>query len=78
LVEELAQNRVVLLGLEFFSPGGEAAGHALLAVGWDQNDEGQYIIVYDPIRGVGSVLYEDLLSAYGRGGWYCTWTGIGE
>ena len=78
LLREISQNRVVLVGTEFFVPEGGIAGHAVLVVGWEQSDQGPFLIVHDPIRGVVSDWYEDLLSSYGRGEWFCTWTGLGR
>jgi Papain-like cysteine protease AvrRpt2 len=77
LVEEVTRNRPVLLGLQFDWSDGGTSGHAVLVVGWDENQDGRFLIVHDPARGIGSDWYEDLSSAYGRGRWYCTWTGLG-
>ena len=77
LIDEVTWNRPVLVGLRFDWPDGGTSGHALLVVGWDKNQDGRFLIVQDPARGIGSDWYEDLSSAYGRGSWYCTWTGIG-
>ena len=74
--EEIEQNRVVLAGLKFVLPGGIAVGHAIVIAGCYESQDGRFVIVYDPARNVGSDWYEDILSAYGRGVWFCTWTGL--
>ncbi len=79
LVSEVSQNRMVLVGLKFwYADVQQYAGHAVLVVGYSQNAQGRFLIVYDPIRGIGADWYEDLLTAYGRGSWYATWIELAE
>lgn len=51
-------------------------GHAAIVRGWDRNSTGPFLRVNDPAYGSGGVYYSDLLTAYGQGTWFYTWTGI--
>lgn len=78
LVSEISQNRMILAGIKFWLPQQRSyAGHAILIVGWDSNLDGDFLVLFDPARGIVADWYEDVLSAYGRGSWYATWIGIG-
>lgn len=79
IVQEISNNRVVLVGLLWSSGGVYRGGHAVLVVGWDENEDGRFLVVYDP-RGSGGVAssqwYDDLLNAFGGGSWSFTWTNL--
>ena len=72
--KEIQANRLVMLGLEFFLSDDHALGHLIMVVGCDTNFGEPRVIVCDPMRGIGITSYASLMSAYGRGRWYCTWT----
>ncbi len=79
LVDEIAQDHVVLAGIVFSQPNGTQGGHAVVIAGYHEDEFGQFVIVYDPVpnsRHIGSVNYEDLLTSYGSGYWACTWTSL--
>jgi hypothetical protein len=74
LIWEINNGRPVEVGLSWDGGG----GHAILVVGWDENDEGSFVIVNDPQQGAGSVWYADLVAAYGYGSWVWTWINLGR
>jgi len=51
-------------------------GHVAVVSGWDRNATGPFVRINDPAYGSGGVYYSDLLTAYGLGTWFYTWTGI--
>ena len=69
---ELDNGCVVEIGLRWTQGG----GHAVLIVGYVVDDTGRHLVINDPWLGRIVVLFEELLTAYGKGQWGWTWTGI--
>jgi hypothetical protein len=51
-------------------------GHVALVIQTGVVNNQQAVRVNDPAYGSGGVLYSDLLTAYGLGTWFATWTDI--
>jgi hypothetical protein len=68
---EIQANRPIKAGLSL-----PAGGHAVLVVGYDTEEAGEWLLVHDPRDGLSRVRYSELLQAYGLGRWLLTWTSI--
>lgn len=75
--EEIAAGRPVEAGIAWNA----GSGHVMLISGTDNSSGKQYVQLKDPWPTskngkTGTVLYDDLLVAFGRGKWKWTWIGI--
>lgn len=73
LQAEIDAGRPVEIG---FLWEGRRAGHVVLISGWHTEGTEEFVHVNDPNDGVQFLTYDELQTAYGRGEWAFTWTGI--
>jgi len=72
LQSEISGSRPVEVGLSWRTGG----SHLVIVCGWRTTSVGQYVRVNDPSSGPQSILYTDLLAAYGVGQWTHTWIDV--
>lgn len=72
LKNEVAAGRPVEVAYAWDGGG----GHVAVVCAWDQNGSDDFVRVNDPAYGSGGVYYKNLLTAYGLGRWFWTWTDI--
>ena len=76
LKDEIDGERPVEVGYKLYGDGDY--GHAVIVIGYDEDEYGEFVTVNDPdpFRRSGDLPMQDFESADGRGYWWRTWTGI--
>ncbi|HXD93082.1 MAG TPA: C39 family peptidase [Bacteroidia bacterium] len=77
LVAEIDANRPIEVRFAWDDGyGGYSGGHVVLVVGYENSPSPDTFLVNDPWYGQGFHNYNELMTAYGKGVWSNTWTGI--
>jgi hypothetical protein len=76
LKSEINERRPVEVAFQW--NGSNGGGHVVIVKGFDENPEGDYLIVNDPLDQYQRALvsYDSLQNAYGLGQWSWTWAAI--
>jgi hypothetical protein len=75
LVSEINDCRPVQVAFQW---SGGPGGHVALVIGYGHDQDGYFFVVNDPLDQfqMALVRFDSLISAYGQGEWFWTWTDI--